>query len=263
MNFSKHDFISVDTMVASVVRLVGDIDTKKIPKGRYESFAYRALLDLSIDTFFNKKRIDAPVPHDLQYELPANTFNVKEVYVYNGDTCNFSSAQKVWYKPNYFTRGNGFFAKNRGQANTIDPFYPANRELVHLNNSNVMVRREDKLAQRLLYYSIENGVVYLSPSCRSYQNIHVVAYGTNTTIGEVPLIPLMLQNAVEDYCCEFATRELINIEPQKYAVMNRIYSDRMQKSGMNGSWHEAVMRIKRMDKGQRDDWAEYYSRWSW
>lgn len=263
MQFSSQDFVSGDFVVSSVARLVGDADFKKVPKGRYDSITYRALLDLGFQTFFNKKRFDEPVPQDLQLPLPANTFGVKEVYVFNGDACNIGSAQKLYYKENYYTRGNGFFAKNRAQEEAVDPYFPADREFVRIRDTNMAARREERMSQQLLYYSIENGVMYISPACRVYQKLHIVAYGTNTPLGEVPLVPTMFINAVEDYVAEFITRELITYDPKIYAGMNTIYNNRLQKFGMNGSWHEAVKRIRTMDKGRRDDWAEYYSRWSW
>jgi hypothetical protein len=266
MDASKHDYITTDAMLASCVRLCGDADSKLIPVGRYKSILFRGLYELEMDTYFSKKRIDAPVPQDLQYELPENTFSVREVYVYNGDKCDLNGAQKLWYKENYFTRGNGFFAKNRGDHGIVDPFYPSGGAFVHIDSTDVWARRENSMVNQLLFYSVENGMLYLSPAVRGYQNLHVVAHGCSTNIGDVPMIPMMMREAVEDFVVEFATRELMAKGPQTfsfYANINRLYRERLDYEGFNGSWAKVMRRVKKMNKGQRADWAEYFSRWSW
>lgn len=262
MDFSRNDYLSADNMLASVVRLCQDPETKKIPKGRYVSLLHRALQELSFDTFFNIKRFDEPVPECLYFDMPAGTFSVKEVYVYNGEVCNIRTAQKLWYKPNYYTRGNGFFAKNRGNNNIIDPFYPSNSDMVRDPRTQEMVRVPD-VSDGLLWYNVENGQMMVSPAAKNYQKIHVVAHGTICPFGEAPLIPPYFQEAVEDFVCEFATRELIGVDGQLYLVMNREYQRRLDYHGYNGSWHKAKTRIKNMSKGERADFYEYLQRWSW
>jgi hypothetical protein len=264
MDFARNDYISSDNVVGSTSLMMGDAENKKLSVGRYRSFTQRALQELSFDTFFDIKRFDLPIPENLYLDLPPGTFSVKEVYVFNGDECNIQNAQKLWWKGNYYTRGNGFFAKNRGVNNIIDPFYPSGGGLVRDQNSQDLVRVEGMIQNKLLFYNVENGQMMLSPACKQYQKIHIRAHGSICPLGEIPLIPPFFQMAVEDFVCEFASRELMaGDEGQKYAFLNKTYQQRLDYSGMYGSWFKAKQRIKTMSKGERDDFFEYFSRWSW
>jgi hypothetical protein len=246
--------------------MVYDKDMKKIEPGRYQSLIQTALTELSFDTFFNKKRFDYPVPQDLRIELPAGTFSVAEVYAYNGPCDKPQNVQKLWYKQGYFTRGGDtFFAKNRGAAETQDPFYPSGGPLIRDQNTQDLYRRPS-VVNNTLFYAVENGILMVSSSTLRFENIHILSHGSICPIGEVPLIPPLFRQAVEDFAVEAATRELLASDPRlytMYADMNRIYTRRLDLYGYNGSWHLAKQRAKSMSKGQRDDWAEYYSRWSW
>jgi hypothetical protein len=263
MDFSRNDFLSIDTIVGSVATMLDDEATKKIHKGRYVSFAQRALQELSFDTFFNKKRMDFIIPQSLRIELPPGTFSVAEVYVFNGSECNIKNAQKLWYKENYFTHGNGFLAKNRGSQETKDPFYPSDGKLVRSQETHNLIRREGEIAQEVLYYSVENGILMVSSAALRWQKLHVVASGSICPIGEAPLVPPIFREVVEDFVCEAACRQLMPRDPQIYVGLQREYKARLDYDGMYGSWHKAKNRIKRMSAGQRADWGEYYSRWSW
>lgn len=264
MDFARNDYLSMDALRATVSRMMGDKDMKLIEPGRYRSFIQEALTELSFDTYFNKKRFDFPVPQDLRLELPAGTFSVAEVYAYNGNECNVYNAQKLWYKENYFTKGNGFFAKNRGDVGVIDPFYPSGGELVpSQQNPELLVRQDTNIATNLLYYAVENGILMVSSSTRAYQNLHIVSHGSICPIGEVPLIPPLFRAAVEDFACETASRELIHEDRQLYMGLNAKYTQRLGLNEYSGSWPTAKKRAKNMSKGQRNDWAEYYGRWSW
>lgn len=263
MDFARNDYLSIDNIVGSVVQNLDDESTNKIHKGRYVSFVQKALQELSFDTFFNRKRMDFIMPHDLRIELPAGTFSVAEVYAYNGDECNIKNAQKLWYKENYFTRGNGFFAKNRGSQETKDPYYPSDGSFVRDIETNSLVRRAGEIAKESLYYSVENGILMISSAALRWQKLHVVASGSICPIGEVPMVPPFFEEAVIDFACEAACRQLMPRLPQIYVGLHQIYDARLGRNNYGGSWYQANKRIKRMSKGQRNDWNEYYSRWSW
>jgi hypothetical protein len=266
MDFSRNDFLSVDNVRASIVSFCIDSEMKKISEGKYNSFIQRGLQELSFDTFFNKKRFDLVVPNDLHIPLPPNTFSVDQVYAYNGTECDISNAATVYHKQNYYTRGNGFFAKNRG-INHNDPFYNSGSGSgllqIDPNNSSTIIR-EPSIADGLLYYNVENGMLMISSAVRAnYEKLHVVAYGSTCPLGEIPLIPPLFQEAIEDYACESACRQLIGEEPNTYVGLWKIYSGRLDYRGFNGSWYKAKQRVRSMSTGERNDFNEYLSRWSW
>lgn len=262
MDFSANDGLSMETVLADVISFVGDKEMKMLPKGRYMSAIQRGIEELSLDTFFNIKRLDIPVPTDcLHVEMPAGTFSVKEVYGYNGDHCNPQMATKFWYKANYYTgTGPGFFAENRGSNTINDPFYPSSP--IQMYNG-MSISDRPKIQDDLFYYSVENGVMHLSSNARSFQMLHVVAHGTTCAIGEASFIPPLFREAVTDFACEYMLRELMAKDTRTYAPLFQVYSQRLDYNGFNGSWYKAKTRVNRMSKGQRADWYEYLSRWSW
>lgn len=262
MDFSN-EFISIDTIVSSVAQFCADEDTKLLHKGRYTSFVQRALQELDFHTFFKKKRMDFVTPNNLRITLPPGTFNVDQVYAYDGDVCNINNAQKLWYKQNYYTEGGGFFAKNRGAEGTIDPFYPSNGALVRTVDTNTLVRREGSIPNEALYYAVENGVLMVSSAVLRWGKLHVIATGSSCMLGDAPMVPPIFREVVEDFACEAACRQLMARYPNPYVGLQREYKARMNKNDYYGSWYEAKKRVKRMSKGQRNDWAEYYQRGEW
>ncbi len=65
MQFSKHDFVTVNEILADVLKIVQDTDFKINSKGWYTSQIQQALEELSFDTFFLTINRTFPVPNDL------------------------------------------------------------------------------------------------------------------------------------------------------------------------------------------------------
>ncbi len=261
MDFSNNDFLTAEIIRDDVVAFCGDRESKLLPPGRYMSAIQRGIEELSFDTFFNKKRIDIPVPQDcLHLDLPEGTFSVKEVYAYNGSSCNPATATKLWYKANYYAKhGPGFFAKNRGGQTVNDPFYPSQAPM----QVGMYTIPPVNVEADVFYYSVENGVMYISSNVKRFQFLHIVAHGTTCPIGEVPLVPPIFRDAVTDFACEYMLRELMALDPQRFARLHAVYYGRLDYNGFNGSWYKAKIRVNRMSKGQRADFHEYMQRWSW
>lgn len=263
MEYSPKDFLTTEQILSDVLMFVGDEDNKKLPYGWYQSQLQRCLEELSFDTFFHVKHVDVDVPENLCFELPEGTFNVQEVYAYNGSECNIQKASKMWYKRNFYNAGGDtYFAKNRGSANN-DPFYS---KTTYRNNGIggvTLFDAEDNSRSGLLFYNVENGVIMFSSSVRRYQRIHIKMSGVSCPLGDVPFIPPFFRSVCIDFVCEAATRALMAKDPAKLRALWQVYDRNLDYNGVNGSWRKAIQRIAIMGKGQRDDMREYLSRWSY
>jgi len=113
MNTSS--FVKTEEILFTAAGMAGDRTYDIIPRGFYVSLISDAFREFNIDSFFSIERHDVKIPTDtLTIPLPLNCFNVKEVYVYSGDACSVSNSKKLWWKRNYYTKGKGFFANDKG-----------------------------------------------------------------------------------------------------------------------------------------------------
>jgi hypothetical protein len=257
-------FVSPDEILSMVTPLVGDKSYDSLPKGFYVSIIQKAVEELAIDTFFQELREDFDFPIDnLTLQLPEGCFNVKNVYVFTGDQCIYSQSHKVWWKKNYFTKGNGYIANNKG-SNDGDPFF----DNAHLGNTYAnrsTMRFDGHNFERLLYYNIQMGNMMFSSSCaEAGTKVHVHYNGTGGAIGEAPIIPTFARVAIEDYVLEYALRYKIanDADPRRWQSLYNITVARL-KAPYEGSWAKAAYRIRTMNKSQRDELVEYLGRAAW
>ena len=137
MNISAENMISPEEILADVLKLAGDESFKDNSKGYYYSLIQQALQELAFDTYFDQRTEFFDVPENLNLPMPMGAFNLREMYLYNGTECNFSTAQNVYWKRNYFTKGNGSLSRDKGTSNSSDPFFQNRR----LGNGNPSYRR--------------------------------------------------------------------------------------------------------------------------
>jgi hypothetical protein len=266
MEFSRKSFVTPDEILADVLKSVGDEDYRHNSKGWYISQMQEALEELSFDTLFNTKVLDFAVPQNLNLDLPAGTFNIKQLYVFNGDLCNISSKRNLWPKRNYFTKGNGYLARNTASNN--DPFYSSlnGRNFLNDNQLNTGSNFHNSGNENTYYYNVYNGVVMLSPACRTFQKIAMVINGTGCEIGELPIIPNFFRQAVKDWVCEISLRNRLKDEPQLINVW-RTYEKNLnyhENYGFyTGSWYKAKERVRNMGSHEREAIREYLAKPAW
>jgi hypothetical protein len=96
---NANDFVSVEKILAEVTQTVNDKDFKNgFTKGWYISRIHDAIQELAIETYFFKVTIDFELPRNLQLPMPEDTFNIREIYLYNGERCNPINTQVVYFK---------------------------------------------------------------------------------------------------------------------------------------------------------------------
>jgi hypothetical protein len=241
--------------------MVGDKDTRILPKGFYLSAIQHAIEALSIDTYFSEKREAFDFPNDtLTLPMPKGCFNLRNIYLFNGNECNIQNSQKVYWKRNYFTKGEGFIANDKGN-NFNDPFYddldiPTNR---YPKGERF---RQQSSSSNVLYYNVQMGDIMFSSSCRGVAN-KVMLHFNNvfTNIEDAPIIPVMFRRAIEDYTCEFALRAMLPTNPEK-ATLWKIYDARLN-APYDGSWAKAENIAKSLHSSQLEELKIYLGRGAW
>lgn len=264
---NTNTYCSPSDILSVVTARVADRDFKSYPKSLYISFIQRAFEALAIDTFFDEQRENFDFPlENLTLPLPEGCFNVRNVYMYSGTDCDFHHSRKVYWKRNYYTEGNGYIANDKGQ-NVRDPFY-GNRYPAFIENRFAGTNIQENLfdPNRQLFYNIQRGSIMFSSSCRSAGNkVHIHYNGTGCAIGEIPIIPIFLRTAIED----FLTIEVLLLkigeenDPRRWQSLLSYYTPKLDREGYNGSWHNAELRIKTLNQSQRDELSLYLGRASW
>lgn len=259
MNFSPHSFVSVNEILADVLKLTNDVDFRINTRGWYISQIRQALQELSFDTFFDERNEELEIPHDLRIPMPKGAFNLKQMFLFNGTKCNVGqNTPNVWYKQNYWTGGNGYLARDKWNNNG-DPFY-RNR------NGNPQARNEVELGSdsQLYYFGMQNGLIMLSESCRKYEKIMIFYNGIGGEAGDLPVIPVHLRQAVKDYVTLNALDAIIadSTEPammNKWTFLRTTVDTRLNKP-YDGTWAKAEQRVKHTDKKVRQDYKEYLAK---
>ena len=248
MNFSPHSYVSVNEILADVLKITNDAGFKINSRGWYISQIRQALQELSFDTFFDERNEELLIPNDLRVELPKGAFNLKQIFLFNGTKCNVGkNTPNVYFKQNYWTGGTGYLARDKWDNND-DPFY----------------RDRSSNDPKLHYFGIQNGLIMLSESCRKYEKIMVFYNGIGGEIDNTPVIPQFFRQAVKDYVSSSGLEASIaqELEPakmNKLTYLKNAVDTRMNKE-YDGSWAKAEQRAKHTDKKIRQDMTEYLAR---
>ncbi len=252
------DFVTLNHILAEVTTTVNDEEFRNgLTKGWYVSRVQDALQELAFDTFFQKITIDLDVPQQsLQLDMPENIFNIREMYVYNGDgCCSPNNSQRVYWKRQFNNKngnGNGYTAavKDRGFNTGNDPFIP-NGNYDYWNNMVGTTRTK-------YYANVSEGKIMFSSDCRGFSKVRIVANGAGTAIGDLPVIPKFLERAVNDYVEERFYNTMKARDRRAYAAA---WSETYNKLNdpVNGSWKKARMRVASLDTWQKESLEEYIS----
>jgi hypothetical protein len=252
----------LDDILSVVLPMVDDIEYRAAPKGFYVSMIQKALEELGMDTFFDERRESFEMPTDtLTIPLPKGCFNVKNVYLYNGNECNIANSIKVYWARNYFTKGNGFI-RNDKFNNYNDPFYSSHYGGGTPAENAVWYGDENRHKTAKFWYNIQMGNLMLSSYCRGVANKVMIHFnGTGCDLGDVPFIPVFLRTAVEDYCILAILRMQAAKDRNKMQLLQ--YYDNKLNQPYEGSWGKAETRIKTMNSGDRSDLLKYLGRGDW
>ncbi len=250
---TSNDYVSIEHLLAEVTATVNDTDYKKgFPKGWYISRIQDAMQELSFDTFWLKVQQDVAMPENCQLEMPKNTFNIREIYLYNGSLCNPQKTQMVYWKRlfNNTASGDGYTAQVKDDGSNGSDIYQPNQRVYTGNMQGFYGPK--------YYYNVLNGLVMFSRECKGYSFVRIVYNGMGVENGDLPVIPRFFERAVVDYVEE----KFYNAMKARDVRMYRpLWTDAYQKLNdlVNGSWNKAKKRIKAMDSKEKASMEEYIS----
>ena len=249
------DFISPQEVLSDVTMIVNDRDFKKgIPQGYYLSQIQKAMEEMALSSFFHEETKDFPIdPIKLQCNKPENSFNIREIYLLQGDCCKPTSTQIVHYKRLYNNGmgGTEYTAKRKENTNSdpfFKPYYDANPGVP----SNV-------------YWASEKEThIQLSANCANYQWIRFVFNGFNVAVGDVPVIPRDFRTAITDYV-KVKILEILKNRDLSYRTLWADAKLDLEGDGLRrrGSWKKACDRVKMMSTWKREEYREYFSKGNW
>lgn len=266
MNQSPDSFVTINEILSDVTKLVKDAELRMCSKGWYTSQVQQCLEELAFDTYFNEITEEFVIPENKRIPMPKGAFNIRQMYLFSGDKCNIGTrTPNVYYKRNFWSGGNGFVARNKGR-NLDDPFYQNRSSFRNERQASGVVdgNRGRTPISQIYHYGIQNGIIMLSDNCLTYEKILLVYNGVNTEIGEVPIIPTFLRQAVKDWVSNMALEIKLTevIGTPSFAQWQAIKAGvqtRLEKP-FDGSWAKAEHRLKTMDTKEREDLKEYLSR---
>lgn len=263
-------YIKVKDILFNAAGFAGDTDYRAIPKGFYIQQIEDAFKELNMETKMldGHANFDTPIEH-LSIPLPADCFNVQNVWMYSGTECDFHASRKVWPKDNYYTEGDGYLA-NRTGNNTNDPYYLNDSLTSRLRPDRdlSLIRYDNNISiNQILFYNIQNGVLMLSASCRAAGNkVHIHYNSTGCEVGEAPIIPLFYKKAIEDYTTEAALRfRMANdiVNARAWQPLWQIADRNLDKNGYNGSWQTALVMARSMSSDQKKAIGIYMGKAAW
>lgn len=250
-----NDFVSSNHIIADVVKTVDDEKFRKgFSKGWYQSKIQDALQALAFDTFYQKITLDYDLPENLTLPMPKNAFNIREIYVYDGDgCCSPTNSHIVHWKRLFNNKGKeGYTARVKdarsGGSTNSDPFVADDWSIANMGAD-----------RRIKYYAnVANGVIMFSSSCGNHAKVRLIVNGMGVPVGDIPSIPRFFEEAVKDWVIEKFYRAMMGREPRVYRPLYLEAKD-ARENMRTGSWKTARIRISSMDSWEKEDLNEYIS----
>ena len=263
MEFSFQDLISPESILTDVLMYTRNERFDKVTKGFLLSQMRKCLEELSYSTFFSEVNRSFPMPSNRILELPEKVFNIKQIYLYNGDKCNIANATNVYWKRNYFHTGAGYGVSRNKPDNNSDAFYGGNGLGGNLPYKQDITNDNSRTTSNsLFYYGYQQGNLYFSESCSKFSNILIKFNSIWEMDISKPCIPRQFRRVVVDWCVESTWRAMVPENPNVYRPM---LADAQRALGFDentftGSWYRAKNLVARMGSKQKEDLQEYLSR---
>lgn len=263
MEYSSKDLISADEILSEVLPFTGEKRLESVTKGFIYMQMNNCLEELSYDTFFQDDTRPFDIPPNRMIDIPPLVFNIRQMWLYSGDSCNFSDATNVYHKRNYFHNGGSEgFQKNSFRDNHNDPFYGHDGTTSDRRSVPQDVYRDgtDIAGSNLFYYGYNNGRIFFSPSCAAFSSVMIKFNGIWQLDTGTPCVPRFLRRVLVDYCTVAVYKAKVHENPALYRTFLLDAESRLDRDGMRGSWYNAEVRVSRLGSKHREDLYEYLSR---
>ena len=244
MDINPKNFLSIKEALADVTVALNDEAMKMLTPGFYNSQVKYALDELGFDIGFLKVTNDFPMPVDLILEMPKGCFNLNGIHIFTGTPDNVGYVENVYWKKGAQTRGAGTgYTADSHMWNATDPFFKISAD----NGS-------------LYYFSVQNGLIRLSDACSGFAYARLTFNGIPSgNLDEVAMLPPEIRKAVVLWTTEKCASYL-KMRDSKYRTVQLDAASQLDEYGLNGAWHEAKMRLAKLDMKMLKDAIEYNSR---
>lgn len=240
-----NSFVQPKVLISDIAKLCGDPEFRDFSAGFYMGQIQSCLNELAFDTFFQEGNMDVDIPTDsLCIPMPENIFNIREMFVFNGDECTISNVNTVYHKRNYIAKKTGYTARVKND-NSNDPY-----QFIGGGNDSAY------------FYEIQNGLIMISASCQVFEKLRIYYNGVGGKIEDSPIVPLFFRQAVIDWVALRGLEMKIMKNPGANSFLYAM-RDRVEKRLMDpydGSWIKAQRRVKQIDTKEKQDLNLYYGR---
>jgi hypothetical protein len=244
MEINPSNFGSIKEVLADVLVSLNDEAQKLLTPGFYRSKVKDALDELAFDITFLPVTNDYEIPDNLIVDIPKGCFNLRQIHIFTGTPDDVQYVENVYWKKGRHTRGaeTGYTADVH-HWNVTDPF--------------IQVSIDE---YSMYYFSVQNGRIYLSDACSGFDYVRLTFDGIpSMNLDEVKMVPPEVKKAVTLWATEKCASAL-KIRDSKYRAIQADAASQLDEYGLSGAWHEAKMRLRRLDKKQMKDIIEYNSK---
>jgi len=241
MIINPSNFGSIKEILADVLVELNDEDQRMLTPGFYRAKVKDALDELGFDMPFLEVVTDVELPDDLIIDIPRGCFNLRQIHIFTGTPDKVEYVQDLHWKKGANTRGKetGYTADIH-HWNVTDPFVRVSVDEYSLH-----------------YFSVQNGRLFLSDACKDYAYARIKFDGIpSMNLDEVKMVPPEVKKAVTLWVTEKCAGAL-KMRDAKYRAVQNDAAIRLDEYGLQGAWHEAKMRLVRLDTKQIKDVIKY------
>ncbi len=234
-------YLPVSEVIGVAAMNLGDGELRKWGRPAYESAAQRAVSVLFKDVSADTRQWECAIPKDsLIVRLPFGMTTKSLVMLFNGDHCDMRNAMNLFIKPGYYHKGGtGAVANNTGSG----------EDLITWNTDNWWPRGS------LCWAGEHAGCLYLSPSCRAYDKLHITYSGIGIDCwGDTFQVPEWAREAIIDRVTYEGAGQLWAMTRDNfYRAVQQDKKEAIAITNPNGTWQQALIYWSRMDQKQRND----------
>lgn len=267
------EFISVEEILSELITLANDEGYARsgLDRGFYLTRIHRAVTYFALETYYQtvtKDIINFDRTGDGVLEIPINCFNVKEIYLFNGESkCLIHEEGCVCSNKNNIDSGDYVLLHWKRTLTTGKSGLKTMR-IRHSNNDTVLSGTDNYFApnkdftstrNNLFYFNTQSGKIILSDNYDCYKNIRIVYYGMGSPNGELPCIPRIIQDGIMDKAA-LETFTYLKTRDRAYQTdYNDAYARLNGNNRHKGSLKECKQRIAAMDYFKKQSIKEYLS----
>lgn len=258
-----NDFLSVDEILSDVLMNTNDEALRKgFSKGWYVSQIQQSIEEISLDSFYDIQTRDFDMDTvNLSLEMPKNAFNIREMYLHNGDCCEPDSFAIVHWKRLHNNKGRGAVSTGKqveGGRAEIDPFFGGTFFVSRLGTTGSTSGSRTVRGENVRYANIYNGLIMFDPGAAEFTKVRLVYNGLGGELGDIPVIPRFFRQ----YCIGFVCEKFFGVRKVEVPGERIHWVDWSTKLNdpRNGLEIKALKRISSMNKWEKESLNEYLGR---